>query len=528
MNGESKPRFSLTEQLLQRFNLLKDPFSGQSGNFFSGAQRQYVLETLGHLVNFGDMVLLLTGDRGSGKTVLLKELSKKYAEKLRLIEVSPAQINSAREMVNVLFNALALTPVESEPVYRSIQRIMEKSAEDYKQGTRTLFMIDDSEALSADVFQLLIKTFKDVGVESGIVLLLAGKSEIIKMVIRQGVQPEQCDWIHQLQLKPLSVDEMEAYIQFCFDRAGGDVINLTSDQKDTLTELGKGNPGRINRVAPAVLLGADLALNRKVPKTLSPLHFKLALGVFGILVISFVIVAYEYGLFDRKPISTSITAKSQDAIRDAINAKIEATLQAQAAQKQHDKLPAILTSTNLSKPAASKDDVNQIEPTTKTPSSAEKNIKETRKESLPVQEVPATVSKKASVVNTSVDRLSSVSPREKQIVSEIDKPSDNTSKVPLSRYQKSIDSLKINYPSGYVIQLSSNKNKQTAIEYIKYSGHSNQLFYLITKNKYGIRYIVLFGAYPSYSDAHKALSSMPTKLLKQKPYVRSLAGIKPK
>ena len=76
---------SLIQTLTKHFDLESELFSEKSGFFYEGAQRQHNLETLRHLASFGDMVLFLTGEKGAGKTFLLRKLLASSFEGLNVI-----------------------------------------------------------------------------------------------------------------------------------------------------------------------------------------------------------------------------------------------------------------------------------------------------------------------------------------------------------------------------------------------------------------------------------------------------------
>ncbi len=86
---ESERQQSMNEQLRDKYRLKVEPFGDSAHLFFQGAQRQHNLETLRHLVNFGDMVLLLTGDSGSGKTTLINELAKHVVNDVNVVCLKP-------------------------------------------------------------------------------------------------------------------------------------------------------------------------------------------------------------------------------------------------------------------------------------------------------------------------------------------------------------------------------------------------------------------------------------------------------
>ena len=90
----------LIEQLKEHFDLQADPFSSLPAVFYGGAQRKHNLETLRHLVTFGDMVLLLTGEKGAGKTVLLRQFENEHGSEFNSCIIDAALTSSEENKTN--------------------------------------------------------------------------------------------------------------------------------------------------------------------------------------------------------------------------------------------------------------------------------------------------------------------------------------------------------------------------------------------------------------------------------------------
>ena len=65
-------------QLINHFNLSSDPFGANNDCFFEDAQRKHNIETIRHLAIFGDMVLLLTGEIGAGKSTYSLKIKDEF------------------------------------------------------------------------------------------------------------------------------------------------------------------------------------------------------------------------------------------------------------------------------------------------------------------------------------------------------------------------------------------------------------------------------------------------------------------
>ena len=63
------------EQFKEKLGLNADPFSARQAVFYEGAQRKHNLEVIRHMAGFGDLVMALIGERGTGKSYLILSAS---------------------------------------------------------------------------------------------------------------------------------------------------------------------------------------------------------------------------------------------------------------------------------------------------------------------------------------------------------------------------------------------------------------------------------------------------------------------
>lgn len=569
---ESDQKLSLNDQLRDKFQLKTEPFGAATSLFFQGAQRQHNLETLRHLVSYGDMVLVLTGASGSGKTTLIAELSRHIVDGVKIVSLNPTLIASPKKLTLELCKRLDLHQVEGEPASRTMERVLEFCAHNSEDGERLLLVVDDAHKINKESFKFLLDAFRGLGSDSGICLLVSGRQDILHSVTQEGFDPAACSWIHQIHLKPFSHEDAETYVRLRLIRAGAKVEPVLSEaQKQALYELGKGCPGRINRVAPAVLLDSfELA---KTPKKSSKGTSLLLTGIAASLLVSFAVIGYQYGFFGSSSTSEALLDstdlegnKGSQPVRNLNVAGIEGggentqnqlladarkdiNLKIERAEREAARLASLDITENLRSDTtatgsavmseAPKAETEPVNATSVSSAPAIKSTVEVAGEAayspegiiLPMdaksepghKEVTnasgqVSIEEKAEQSSESRDDVASLAVKT-TLSNQEAKPSTSHSRYRDERW------LAAQKKGSYTIQVLGSRNEKTAIKYVDSEASTNDLFYIKSTYKNKPWYVVVLGVYPNKAAAKAKVNELPASIKKQKPWVRSLNGL---
>ncbi|NII12212.1 ExeA family protein [Oleiagrimonas sp. C23AA] len=247
------------------FGLREAPFAAAPDTRFAylPAATQTSLDRLQQEVMAGSGgILLLTGEYGSGKTLLSQLLLQRLEERsVRVARVLNPGL-SAVELVQTVCDALRV-PVEPE------QRDSGKSLVDalsaflmdiYAQGQRVLLVVDEAQNLSDEALeQLRLLTNLETPAHKLIhVLLLAGPTFEARL---QGsaLQPlAQRVAVHE-RLEPLSAADADAYVRHRLEIAGGTQSPFSRLALRVLYRYSRGQPRLINRMADRALHRAAAA-----------------------------------------------------------------------------------------------------------------------------------------------------------------------------------------------------------------------------------------------------------------------------
>ncbi len=246
--GELFPR------LQQRYGLREDPLAMDSP-FFPDAQRQHALESLRHLCGFGDMALLLTGAKGSGKTRILAELVRSESARLAFHPLEAGALTSpqalARHLLSIAYQGLG----EGQSPQDAIFGFFRWSESATRKGRRLVLLVDNADRVPPELIRLVLAAHQAADAGQCAVPVLAGQDSLVEYAEKDAGLPGG-SVVHQIHLRPLVQSEVVAYLEPRVQRAGGKVSELLSASNvRQISEISQGSFGRLKRVTPAVWLG---------------------------------------------------------------------------------------------------------------------------------------------------------------------------------------------------------------------------------------------------------------------------------
>lgn len=269
------------EAFLDHYQFSHDPFAARVPGFkFFPAQRKPVLGQLHHLARYSQLLLLVCGPLGSGKTLLRQALVASTNKQTVHSVVVSAQ--GAADTAGILRQvAQGLQVPQSEP-----QAILAQVGQLALTGQDVYLLVDDAEQLSDAALASLLALAAGNGEGRPHVFLFAEPELIARLeLLADG---EEC--FHAIELQPYSEDETSEYLAQRLEGAGRGLELLTDEQVAAIHERSAGWPGSINQVARDTLIEAMLvqrgAAKRAGFAVNLPRKHLLALAVVGLGVLA--------------------------------------------------------------------------------------------------------------------------------------------------------------------------------------------------------------------------------------------------
>lgn len=544
------------------FGIHSDPFAAKAKPFFSGSGRQENLDALRHLAHFSNRILLVTGDKGSGKSLLLEKLCDLESSALKIIKVKPKLLQGSASLVEQLADMNGLTIGEDDSVEDLLAKISGVCASRFKNGYRTLFVFDDAHELSDDSLELLVSLAAQDLAESVFGILLFAQPQIIEQ-IRKLLSANAQQPFHQIQLKNLNKAETLAYVEAYLAHAGWRKKNhLPQKLSEKLYEIGRGNPGRINRLAATVLLAEA---PRKLPFSVSlPMIFGVgaAIAIFA----SIILVSVSYH-------STSISQVEIESARVEIPVAIdlssegkarESELMGQTTENPSNFGPeyddrnlfvdaeldeilgedAVTRNDQIKVSSASIDSGNEDTPSNVNENQFEQGLTETTTENAqPVQNEPVTSSgsvndtaageqmgreESIAMDTNATDDRNEVSRKnqvtDSAVVSQLDDRSGSES-AQVSSLKRSTSWLAGQPVDSWTIQILGSYSEATATKLLDSLVTKDGFYYVKSTYRGKQWFVVLNGVYPTKEAARSGLKKLPKKLRDAGAWIRSLSGL---
>jgi len=262
------------------FGLAERPFSKTPDPrflFLSKGHRE-ALARLQYAVEERD-IIMLTGDIGCGKTTLSRVLIDALEDCKIILMINP-------RMTPVEFLRVLAMRLDIDETARYKADLLEQLGTAlyalYEKGIHPVLVIDEAQLVphkeTFDEIRLLTNfQFDD---QNMISVVLMGQPELRRRLSHRAYEPLRQRIGMQYDLKPLDVDETEAYIRFRMEVASGrgDIFTASSVRK--IYEYSGGVPRKINHASGLALLEAFGRESRFVDdRVIDAVLAELSLGV---------------------------------------------------------------------------------------------------------------------------------------------------------------------------------------------------------------------------------------------------------
>lgn len=250
------PRSVELPDYLGFFGLKDHPFriTPDTDYFYPSRAHKAALETLKYGILRREGFLVLTGEPGMGKTLLIRMLFKELPS-----EVVTAMVLTPALGPEALFEAI-LEDLEI-PTSGSKESLL-RTFRDYlfelsREGRTLLLVIDEAQNLPVESLEEL-RLLSNFETDKGKLLqiLLAGQPALEEKLR----SPELSQLAQRItvweRLAPFSREEIVDYVRFRLARAGGTGVVLTRGAEKELERLSRGVPRVINKVMDRALLVA--------------------------------------------------------------------------------------------------------------------------------------------------------------------------------------------------------------------------------------------------------------------------------
>ncbi|WAC42783.1 AAA family ATPase [Pseudomonas sp. SL4(2022)] len=238
------------EAFLDHYQFTHDPFASRVPGFkFFPAQRKPVLGQLHHLARYSQLLLVVSGPDGSGKTLLRQALvASTNKQAVQSIVVSAKGSSDPASILRQVAQGLQVQRPELPAILAQVGQLA-------LTGQEVYVLVDDAEDLSDAALTSLLSLAVGNAEGRPHVFLFAESQLLLRL--EQVAAGDEC--FHVIELQPYSEDETREYMAQRLEGAGQGIELFSDDQVADIHEQSGGWPGAINQVAREILLDSMLA-----------------------------------------------------------------------------------------------------------------------------------------------------------------------------------------------------------------------------------------------------------------------------
>ncbi len=465
------------------FGLSEPPFriTPNTGFFFSGGSRGAVLDALIYAITQGEGIVKVTGEVGSGKTMLCRMLQTRLPEYVETVYLANPNV-SADEILHAIAFELQLPIAQAsrnagrlEVMHALHEYLLERHA----AGKQVVVFVEESQSMALSTLEeIRLLSNLETHDHKLLQIVLFGQPELDENLRAPNIRQLRERISHSFSLSPFGTHDVAEYLSFRLRAAGYRGPDLFSPKVASfLANATSGVTRRVNLAADKTLLAA-FAENTH---TITLKHARA--GVRD----------SEFGVPHR------VSAKWAVA-----SALLVAAAGLAAALFTFYDIKTRPTTDLAREPSASSSSADQAPRATTAPPAAG------QESSLPM-------------------RAPSVAPPEEAPTTEAAHSQGLAEDLLTVRLAKTQEWLKNQNGSTFSIQLLGTGNEISLAEYIKeINGYveAEDIYVYRTRAKRIPSLTVLYGSYANRAEANAALAELPPQLTVYRPLLRTVQGIR--
>lgn len=470
---------------LDHFGLKEPPFriTPNTEFFFQGANRGATLEALLYAIAQDEGIVKVSGEVGSGKTMLCRVLMERLPRNVETIFLANPSL-SPDEILLAIADELGFEMGELRSA-RLLRALQDRLISLFAEGRRVVVLIDEAHAMPKQTLEeIRLLSNLEANRHKLLQIVLFGQPELDEMLNTADMRQLKERITHSFGLEPLRRPDVESYIDFRMRAAGYRGPSVFSRAAlERIAQASQGLTRRVNILADKSLLaafasGTHLVTPREVRRAIGDSDFYRPVRTFGKIVGVTAALAAAIGLgwgmhallADPAPRATAGTALAGPAAAAPLAASAPAAVPAMAA----------LAASDARQPSGIPPDrANLTVPESSRPAVTENEAEADHAPGLWRERLAAT------------QKLLEATPGDRQAIQLVTVDADNTAGL-----------------ENFLLRASKLVSADGLLVYsVKFGGRQH--------------YRVAYGNYPDAKEALAAVNGLPAALRAQGPYPRS-------
>ncbi len=233
--------------------------------FFGGGHRAEVLDSLLYAITSGEGMVKVTGEVGTGKTMLCHMLQEQLPDSVDVVYLANPSL-TRDEILTAIALELNLPASTDTPRLQLQQQLQAYLLEAHQKGRQVVVFIEEAQQMPLETLeQIRLLSNLETRHSKLLQLVLFGQPELNHLIEKHEIRQLRDRISHCFNLSPLSMAEVRDYIRFRLHSAGYKGNDLfTAAAYRLLAVSSRGLIRRLNILADKALLAAFVAQSNRV------------------------------------------------------------------------------------------------------------------------------------------------------------------------------------------------------------------------------------------------------------------------
>ena len=258
------------------FGLTQAPFriTPNTEFFFGGGNRGPILEALIYAVTHGEGIIKVSGEVGSGKTMLCNMLMERVPENVETVYIANPSV-SPEEILRTIAFELQLPLDRAASRLEVMQAVQDYLLARHATGKRVVVFVEESQGMpSATLEEIRLLSNLETRNDKLLQIVLFGQPELDENLRQPNIRQLRERITHSFGLAPLNTNDVREYLMFRLRAAGYHGPDLFAERiVKMITRASGGLTRRVNLIADKALLAAF----SENTHTIKPRHIEAAL-----------------------------------------------------------------------------------------------------------------------------------------------------------------------------------------------------------------------------------------------------------
>jgi len=244
---------------LEHWGLSRPPFriTPETSQFFDGALRGSILKALEYAILAGEGIIKVSGEVGSGKTMLCRVLEERLPDQVEVVYLGNPSL-SPEDVLRAIAFELNLAVAENASHLQLIQYLHEALLERHARGIQVVVFIEEAQSMSVGTLEeIRLLSNLETSSRKLLQMVLFGQPELDDNLSRNEIRQLKERITQNFTLPPFRRKDVEAYLRFRMSNSGyrGPAVFSRGAIK-AITRASRGLARRVSILADKSLLAA--------------------------------------------------------------------------------------------------------------------------------------------------------------------------------------------------------------------------------------------------------------------------------